>query len=56
MSIQTREVSYPSAGIAIAGRLFLPEGFSDDGAHAAIVLATPGSSVKEQIGSNYAHD
>jgi fermentation-respiration switch protein FrsA (DUF1100 family) len=54
MSVQTRDVAYSSAGIAIAGRVFLPDGFSEAQAHAALVLATPGSSVKEQIGSNYA--
>lgn len=37
----------------LAGQLHLPDGFAEDRTHPAIVIATPGSSVKEQIGANY---
>ena len=39
---------------ALAGDLHLPEDFDPAGRRPAVVLATPGSSVKEQIGANYA--
>lgn len=40
--------------IDLAGALHLPDGFDPSVAHPAIVLSTPGSSVKEQIGAQYA--
>ncbi|MDD7965352.1 alpha/beta hydrolase [Actinomycetospora lemnae] len=49
--------SIPRGGIDLAAHLHVPNGFSDglDGAPLpAVVLATPGSSVKEQIGATYA--
>lgn len=49
-----KRVSFRNGNLTLAGVLRLPEGFDEAGTHAAIVLATPGSSVKEQIGAIYA--
>ena len=49
-----RHISFKNRGITVAGNLYLPDGFSETRSYAAIVLATPGSSVKEQIGGIYA--
>ncbi|MFJ5841592.1 alpha/beta hydrolase [Streptomyces shenzhenensis] len=38
----------------LVGNLYLPDGFDRSQQHAAVVLSTPGSSVKEQIAANYA--
>ena len=35
----------------IAGVLHLPDGFDEEQTYAALVIVTPGSSVKEQIGA-----
>ncbi|PZE63021.1 alpha/beta hydrolase [Curtobacterium sp. MCPF17_001] len=37
----------------LAGQLHLPDGFREDRTYPAVVISTPGSSVKEQIGANY---
>lgn len=47
-------LSIPRDSFDLAGHLYTPDGFEAAGSHAAVVLATPGSSVKEQIGANYA--
>jgi fermentation-respiration switch protein FrsA (DUF1100 family) len=47
-------VAFKNRSIVIAGNLHLPPGFQASGQFCAIVLATPGSSVKEQIGAIYA--
>ncbi|MDQ1080260.1 alpha/beta hydrolase [Pseudoroseomonas cervicalis] len=47
-------ISFRNKTIDIAGQLHLPAGFDPARRHAAIVLSTPGSSVKEQIGAVYA--
>ncbi|CAN7505813.1 alpha/beta hydrolase [Mycolicibacterium frederiksbergense] len=47
-------MSIPRGPFDLAGHLYLPDGFDETRSHAAIVLSTPGSSVKEQIGANYA--
>jgi uncharacterized protein len=49
-----RSITIPRGPIALAGALHLPEDFDAERPHAAIVLSTPGSSVKEQIAANYA--
>ncbi len=54
MSCEQKRVSFRNGTIDVAGVLRLPDGFDETGSHAAIVLATPGSSVKEQIGAIYA--
>jgi hypothetical protein len=51
-SIQTTSIS--RGGFELAGNLHLPEGFDAGHQHPAVIIATPGSSVKEQIGANYA--
>lgn len=47
-------MTFQNRGIEIVGNLHVPSGFDDNETYAAIVLATPGSSVKEQIGGFYA--
>lgn len=49
-----RSISIPRGSIELAGALHLPDGFDPAEPHPAIVLSTPGSSVKEQIAANYA--
>jgi fermentation-respiration switch protein FrsA (DUF1100 family) len=49
-----QHIFIPRGPIELAADLYLPDGFDESVAHPAIVLATPGSSVKEQIGANYA--
>ncbi|MGC0418153.1 fermentation-respiration switch protein FrsA (DUF1100 family) [Embleya sp. AB8] len=52
------DVTYDSAGIRIAGHLYLPEDVPDapatPGPRAAIVVGHPGSGVKEQTAGLYA--
>jgi fermentation-respiration switch protein FrsA (DUF1100 family) len=50
----TRQVSIPRGDIDLAGELHLPDGFDSANSTPAVVLSTPGSSVKEQIGATYA--
>lgn len=52
MALQS--MSIPRGPFDLAGNLYLPDGFDQSQQHAAVVLSTPGSSVKEQIGANYA--
>ena len=47
-------ISIPRGPFDLAGHLYLPEEFDETRPQAAVVLSTPGSSVKEQIGANYA--
>ncbi|WP_299177382.1 alpha/beta hydrolase [uncultured Brevundimonas sp.] len=49
-----RRVTFNNRDLEIVGNLHLPDDFRDDGRYPALVLATPGSSVKEQIGGIYA--
>lgn len=51
---KTRRVSFKSGTIDVIGVLHLPHGFDDRRTYPAIVIVTPGSSVKEQIGATYA--
>ena len=46
--------SIPRGPFHLAGDLHLPDDFDDTELRPAVVLSTPGSSVKEQIGANYA--
>lgn len=46
-------VSFKNRDITISANMFVPDGFSLQWTYPAIVLATPGSSVKEQIGAVY---
>lgn len=54
MSSHTTDVSFSNGTFDLAGQVHLPDGFDPTSKHPVIVLATPGSSVKEQIGANYA--
>ncbi|WP_205749159.1 alpha/beta hydrolase [Frigidibacter oleivorans] len=49
-----KRVTFPSRADEVVGNLHVPPGFDETGRHPAIVIATPGSSVKEQIGGIYA--
>ncbi|MDF1502809.1 alpha/beta hydrolase [Roseisolibacter sp. H3M3-2] len=49
-----QRVAFRNGSIEVAGILHTPPGFDGTGPHAALVLATPGSSVKEQIAAIYA--
>ena len=49
----TRDVTFANDTFNLAGQLHLPEGFDENSKYPAIVISTPGSSVKEQIGANY---
>lgn len=53
MVTTTRRVTFRNGVIDMAGDLHLPDGFIEQGSYAAIVIVTPGSSVKEQIGAVY---
>lgn len=53
MAAAVRHVTFRNGSIDLAGDLHLPDGFSEQGSYAAIVIVTPGSSVKEQIGAVY---
>lgn len=46
--------SIPRAHLDLAAHLHVPDGFDDHRPHAAVVISTPGSSVTEQIGADYA--
>lgn len=49
-----RHLSVPRGPIALAADLHLPDDYDESRPAPAIVLSTPGSSVKEQIGGTYA--
>jgi uncharacterized protein len=49
-----KRISFRNRDIEVVGNIHLPPGFNEGGAYPAIVLSTPGSSVKEQIGAVYA--
>ncbi|WP_018901364.1 alpha/beta hydrolase [Rhizobium sp. 2MFCol3.1] len=49
-----KRVSFKNRGIEVVGNIHLPPNFDEGRAYPAIVLSTPGSSVKEQIGAIYA--
>ena len=45
-----KHTTFKNRAITVAGDLHVPDGFDETKTYPAIVLATPGSSVKEQIG------
>ena len=49
-----QRISFKNRHIDVVGNLHVPEGFDATRKYTALVLATPGSSVKEQIGAFYA--
>ena len=54
MTTERRHISFENGRINVAGDLHLPAGFDEAATSAALVIVTPGSSVKGQIGANYA--
>ena len=53
MATATRSVSFKNGSIDVVGDIHLPDEFDENKKYAALVIATPGSSVKEQIGAVY---
>ena len=53
MPCELKRVSFKSRGLDLAGHLRFPEHFDEKKSYAALVIVTPGSSVKEQIGAVY---
>ncbi|MEV4351096.1 alpha/beta hydrolase [Actinoplanes sp. NPDC049596] len=49
-----QHLSIPRGTIELAADLYRPDGLDGTEPQRAVVLSTPGSSVKEQIGANYA--
>jgi len=49
-----QHITIPRGPIELAADLHLPDGVDETAPMRAVVLSTPGSSVKEQIGANYA--
>ncbi|MEW1837155.1 alpha/beta hydrolase [Nonomuraea angiospora] len=49
-----QHITIPRGPIELAADLYLPDGIDEAAPLSAVVLSTPGSSVKEQIGANYA--
>jgi fermentation-respiration switch protein FrsA (DUF1100 family) len=52
--VTTRPMAIPRGPFDLAALLHLPDDFDGQRSIPAVVLSTPGSSVKEQIGANYA--
>jgi len=49
-----QSVEFPNSAIKMAGNLYFPAGFTQDGKYAAIVSVHPGGGVKEQTAGLYA--
>lgn len=54
MTCVLRHIVFRNGLNDVAGDLRLPDGMNENASYAALVLVTPGSSVKEQIGGTYA--
>lgn len=54
MTSTCERISFHNGSIEVVGNIYVPNDFADDRSNPSIVLSTPGSSVKEQIGANYA--
>lgn len=50
---KTQNTTFSNTTFDLAGQLHVPEDFDERSTYPAIVISTPGSSVKEQIGANY---
>jgi fermentation-respiration switch protein FrsA (DUF1100 family) len=48
-----RDVTFKNNGIDMAGHLYLPKGFREDGTYPAVVSVHPGGGVKEQTAGLY---
>ena len=53
MACELKRISFKNKHLDIAGHLRLPDGFDEKRSYPALVIVTPGSSVKEQIGAVY---
>lgn len=53
MAIETKHITFKNGDIDLAGDLRLPDGFQKRSSYPALVIVTPGSSVKGQIGAVY---
>jgi fermentation-respiration switch protein FrsA (DUF1100 family) len=53
-NVTTRAIQIPRGAFTLAANVHLPNDFDGSRSYPAVVLSTPGSSVKEQIGANYA--
>ncbi|CCV13950.1 alpha/beta hydrolase [Mesorhizobium sp. STM 4661] len=53
-TVVLNRVSFKNRDIDVAGNIYFPNGFDETRTYAALVLTTPGSSMKEQIGAIYA--
>ena len=54
MTSPYERISFHNGSIEVVGNIYFPNDFAADKTYPTIVLSTPGSSVKEQIGANYA--
>lgn len=53
MALKSESVSFKNGSLAMAGEIRFPSGFDASQQYAALVITTPGSNVKEQIGAFY---
>lgn len=53
MAVELKSVSFRNGDVDLVADLRLPADFEADQKYAALVITTPGSSVKGQIGANY---
>jgi fermentation-respiration switch protein FrsA (DUF1100 family) len=53
-STAMKRITFMIRGVEVVGDLHVPEDFDERKSYAALVLTTPGSSVKEQVGGIYA--
>jgi fermentation-respiration switch protein FrsA (DUF1100 family) len=49
-----KRIFFRNRTIELAGNIHYPQGFDETNTYPALILATPGSSVKEQVGTIYA--
>lgn len=53
MAPELESVSFKNGSLNLAGEIRFPSGFDASKQYAALVIVTPGSNVKEQIGAFY---
>lgn len=53
MTSEVKSVSFKNGSIDLAGEIRFPNNFDANKKYAALIIATPGSNVKEQIGAFY---
>lgn len=54
MATTFERITFKSRDVQVIGHLHRPDSFDPDKTYPTLVMSTPGSSVKEQIGANYA--